>query len=273
MAIDQMTEELVNQMPDLVEGKVEGPTWSQAERILDPLLAGGQRALTAVIDMLHEVDNGSDYKARYTLHSLAVHTAKSRGEEHHETMVDTLVAAVRSDRPKPIRAFLIRQLQVCGTPRVVPVLAPLLMDETLCEPAAQALLALEKNAAGVLRRVLSNAPSENRLTIVNALAILGDKESVAALKEAARNEDQQVRLAALWGLARLGETSAAGLALRAANRQGWERIQGVKACLLLGERLEQAGRDNAAKRLYGELKRNRHRPSEDYVLAILDGKT
>jgi len=155
---------------------------------------------------------------------------------------------------------------VAGGGEVVEKLGTLLLDEELCEPAAQALSAIGDGAAEQLRRALPRAKGKCRLTIVQNLGVVRDAISVGALKEAVSDEDGEVRIAAGWALANIGDASSVKLLLRTAEKaNGWERIQATKACLLLAEKLRAAGRKNEAMSIYKHLRDTRTDPAERYV--------
>ena len=78
---------------------------------------------------------------------------------------------------------MIRQLQVVGGLEVVQTLGKLLVDEDLCEYAAQALVAINNGAAEQFRRALPKSPPPCRPTIVQNLGVLRDKEAVDLLKQ------------------------------------------------------------------------------------------
>ncbi len=260
---------LVDQMPepDPGKGKLTGPKWADAEKVYDPILAGGRDAVLAVIDMLQETDDGKDQKARYALHGLGVYVCRKGNEEHRATVIAALVSRLGGDRPKAIRRFLVRQLQTVGDGRAADALGKLLLDEDLCEPAAQALVAIDPAAAArQLRRALPEARGKCRLTIVQGLGVVGDAASADALKRAVGDEDRDVRIAAALGLADLGDAGAVETLIKAADAEaGWERIQAAKACLVLAEKLRAAGKKRAAAKLYKHLRDTRTDESEHYL--------
>ena len=175
---------LVEKMPELDtrktregktvrSGKLTGPKWADAEKIYDEILAGGRDAVLAVVDMLKETDDGKDYKARYALHGLAVHVCRKKRDERRARLVEALASQLGGDRPKAIRRVLVRQLQTVGDDRAEPALGKLLLHEDLCEPAAQALLAIGRApAARQLRRALPQAKGKCRLTILQVNAFI-----------------------------------------------------------------------------------------------------
>lgn len=263
---------LVGQMPDPDKhGKLDGIPWPEAEKIYDELLKGGAPALLKLIDMLKEVDDGEDYKARYTLHGLALYVSRPGKERLRGVFISSLLSQLGGPRPKPVQAFLIRELQLVGGKESVTVLGRLLADEELYSDAALALLAIREGAAEPFRKALPGARGRRRLTLIQALGVLRDAESVPALREAVRDPDLDTRLAALWGLARIGDAGSSDLLLKAAEApSGWERIQAANACLLLAERLAATGRKAEAAKIARRLQETRTDPSEAYVREAAD---
>ena len=91
-------------------------------------------------------------------------------------------------------------------------------------------------------------------------------ERLEILKEALDDPDREVRLAAGWGLARLGDAGSVDALLKAADVEpGWERIQATKHCLVLAEKLTAAGKKDVARRIYTHLRSTRMDPSEQYI--------
>ena len=118
--------ELVDQIPALDKrGTFTGPSWDEALPILDGVLAAGKEGVLAVLALLKEVDDGSDYKARYLIHALAQYVGRP-GKEAARTVVAEALAAKPS-------GYAARQLQVCGTKAQAPALGRMLADPDLCE--------------------------------------------------------------------------------------------------------------------------------------------
>lgn len=235
---------LVDQMPDPDERQMycTDIDKEKTERAVAEIHKGGRDHLLALIDTLVEPGRGDDVKSHYALHCLALHVSGLASDEPRRTFALTLASELGGDRPKGVQRYLIRELQVAGGEEVVETLGKLLTDEALCEPAAQALVAIGHGAAEQLRNALPTAKGKCRLTIVQNLGVVGDARSVGALQEAVGDEDREIRLAAAWGLANIGDAGSTDLLLKAAEAEdGWERIQMTKACLLLAEKLRAAG--------------------------------
>ncbi len=259
---------LVNQMPDpdqrgmyctdIDKEKIEGA--------IQRILRGGRENIIGVIDMLVEPGKGDDVKAHYALHCMALRVCKLKNDRPRRRFGRTLASQIGGDRPKEVQKYLIQQLQVAGGKEVVEALGRVLVDEDLCEPAAQALVAIGDGAAEQLRGALSRVRGQCQLTILQNLGVVRDTNSVGTLKKAVSDEDEAVRIAAVWALANIGDADSANMLLRAADKaDGWERIQATKACLLLAEKLRSAGKQSEAARIYKHLRDTRTKPAERYV--------
>jgi len=279
MAKTDTLADIVGRMPALDEGgkkggekgKLTGPPWPEAIRqVYDPVLAGGKRAVLALIDMLKPVDDGADYKVRYTLHGLSVYTCRKGKERQRADVIGAYATALGQGRPTPIRQFLVWELETVGDKRAVPALAALLADPTVGPDAVRSLVAIGDGAVEPLRRALAGAKGAMRLHLVQALGRMKDTASVPALKQAAEAKDDDLRITARWALATIGDAGSADLCLKGVAAADWERVKAVKACLLLAETLAGAGNKRAAADLYGRLKRACPSDGDAYIRDACD---
>jgi len=265
MATTDTLADLVARVPDLdtgggkkkgrETGKLTGPPWPEAIRdIFDPVLAGGRDAIVGLVGMLTEVDDGRDYKARYTLHGLCVYVCRKGKEKERAVVIDALGAQLGGSCPTPIQEVIVWELETVGDERAVPALAPLLNDPTVGPDAVRTLVAIRDGAAEPIRKALAQAKGPMRLHLVQAAGQLGDKQAVPHLRKAATAADADLRITARWALATLGDAWAADLCLKGARASGWERIKAVKACLLLAETLAAARDKRAATDVYTRLR-------------------
>lgn len=236
----------------------------RTEKAIAEMHKSGREGVLALIDMLVEPGKGNDIKPRYALHCLAIFVSGLQDDSARAEFATALASQI-AGRPKAVQEFLIQELQAVGGPEVVGTLGRLLHEEGLCEPAARALVAIRQGAAEPFRAALSSAKGKPRLAIIQSLGLLRDAGAVEALRAALADEDREVRLAAAWGLANIGDAGSAELLLKAAEADGWERIQATKACLLLAERLAAAGKKAEAARIYQHLHRTRTDPAERYI--------
>jgi hypothetical protein len=243
---------------DIDKEKIEGA--------IRNILRGGRDNIIGVIDMLVEPGKGDDVKAHYALHCMALRVCKLDNDRPRRRFSRTLASQIGGDRPKEVQKYLIQQLQVASGKEAVEALGRALLDEELCEPAAQALTAIGEGAAEQFLKALPKVRGKCRPTILQNLGVVRGTKSVGALKKAVSDEDESVRIAAVWALANIGDSGSAKMLLSAADKaDGWERVQATKACLLLAERLGAAGKKSEAVRIYKHLRDTRTKPAERYV--------
>lgn len=259
--------ELISKLPDPDERGMYCTDIDKTtiEKVIARINKGGDDSIIGLVNMLVEPGKGDDVKPRYALHCLAVYLCKRKNRKHRIAFANSLASQLADDYPKAVKTYLIRQLQVAGGREVVPTLGKLLHDEELCEPAAQALVAISSGAATQLRNALPEARGKCRLTIIQNLGVVRDRRSVGALNTALDDDDREIRLAAGWALANIGDARSADALLKAADPQGWERSQATKACLLLAEKLLAADKKKEAVRIYTHLRNTRSDPDERYV--------
>jgi hypothetical protein len=245
-------------------GKLTGPAWDDAKKIYDEILAGGRDNVVALVGMLKDVDDGADYRARYTLHALTTYSCRSGQGKQRDMMAAALTSQLGGDRPKPVQAFILQQLQLCADKRVAPEVARLLADDELGAPAAATLLAI--GAIEPFRAALPKLEGKAKLAAVQNLAVAGDAASAGAFQAALTDADSDVRLAGAAGLAKLGTASAVGAMIKAAGAKGmWERTKMAQSCLVLAEKLLAADKKDEARRIYTYLRETRQGEGEHHV--------
>lgn len=260
--------------PGAEKGKLTGPTWSDAQEVYDAILAGGKDSVSMVIDLITENDIGPAYKPRYVLHGLAIYACRAGKEKERAAIIAAILPQITSDKPKTTRGFLVRTLQACADSEVIPALAPLLADEDLADAAAMAMVELATISsngkpaavAQIFRDALPKATGRARLAIVQALGVLKDNAALQALIEAADDKDENVRVTALWALARTGDPKAIDPILKAAEAPpGWPRTQAVKAAFMLAETFAAANQRENAGKIYKYLEQSRTADDERFV--------
>ena len=240
--------------------------------------AGGKETVKALVNQVGETFGAKDgVQAKYALHGLAIWAGRPHrsvdevlkaipltdGEAGEDAVADVLHAPkadrrlvagalaeeLAAEHSKELKAFLCRQLQWCGEAEDVPALAPLLADDRLCEPATQALLAIGgESAAKALRDALPKAEGGRRVTILQAVGRLQDADSAAEARKDIGAEDRDLRLTALWSLAKMGDGQAAEAELDAAAADpSFTQRMAFAAALLLARRLAESGKTDAAE--------------------------
>ncbi|MEE8451118.1 MAG: HEAT repeat domain-containing protein [Thermoguttaceae bacterium] len=237
----------------------------KAEQVIVAIHQGGRNNVLGLIDMLVEPGAGNDIKPHFALHCLAVYVCGLEDKKHRREFAETLAGQLGGSRPKGVQKYLIEQLQVCGAEEVVGPLGKALLDEELCEPAVRALVAIGQGAAAPLRAALPNVQGNARLNVIQALGALQDAAAAEALRQALGDPDREIRLAAAWGLAKMGDVGSVDLLLQAADGNGRQRFEATDACFDLAENLLAAGHKAEALKIYTHLKKTRTDPDEQYV--------
>lgn len=268
MTVSEKLKALVAQMPDPDDRGMytENIDKEKIERAVAAICEGGREYVLGLVDMLGEPGSDEDVKPHYALHCVANHVLVVKDEEARRELSESLASALDGDRSNYVKSFLCQELQWAGRKEATPALGRLLLDEELVEPATAALVAIRDGAAGELRKALPKSKGKCRLNVVQGLGAVEGRESIDALRQTLDDPDCEIRLAAGWGLARMGDAGSVDLLIQAANvGPGWERIQATKHCLVLAENLLSAGRKDLAAKVHAYLRETRTDPSERYV--------
>ncbi len=232
----------------------KAPPRATYETAYDKVLADGADAVAVVIDLISEVDNGEDYKARKLLHNLAVYTSQPAKIKQRPIVAESLAKALGEDRPWPVKRYLIQTLQVCAAKEQSAAIARFLNDENLYDYSARALLAINDGVAPHFRAALPKSEGRARVTIVQALGVLCDSESAGAIGKLVGDDDAELGQTAVWALANMNDASAVDTVIKAIGKaDGFARYQLVDAGLQLAERLVEANKKADAARIYAHL--------------------
>jgi|TARA_B110000116_G_scaffold136486_1_gene118460 hypothetical protein len=213
---------------------------------------------------------GNDIQARHLLHTLAVripdHARKVNGNKRAKFSL-VLANALSENYPDRVKAFVIRQLQICGGEEVVPAIGAFLIVQGIADDAAQALIAIGKVSAEQFRKALPKVKNNSVLyrNGLHGLAELADDSSKEFFLEALVNEDDECRLLGLWGLTQIGDPLTLESFLKADQKEkGFSRIKAAGYCLKFAEKIQ---KKDAAK-IYRHLQKTRTLPEEKYLQQI-----
>lgn len=270
MAVTEQLKNLVDQMPD-PDGKgmyTQNIDADKIEKSVGAIAEGGKENLLGLIEMLGEPGSKENAKPHYALHCVVNFALVSRNEKLRKDFCEAMASQLGNKDLHPYnRAYLCQELQWAGRDEACAALGKVLLDEDVTDAAATALAAIGgERAASQLRSAAAKAKGKARLNLIDALAALAEPQSAATFKEALKDKDREVRIAAAIGLANLGQTDAAEPLFKAADStKGWERTQATKACLVLAENLAASGKTSDAKRIYERLQKTRSDDSEPHI--------
>ena len=182
---------------------------SYRDRLVDELFSLGDKGFAELASLIVAPGTGDDAAARMAINSMARY-ASQKGEEKEKAFLEkNLLTAITAAQDKEVQRFLIHQLNLVACDGSIPLLKKFLTDETLCEPATQALLSMgrEKAAAVLLEVLKETAPTAN-VTLIKALGEMHYKPAVSTLTQFVGNKDATVQRVTLQALARIGDPAS-----------------------------------------------------------------
>jgi len=262
------TKEILNAFPQ-PEGKILRNIDKEAcERAVEQIISGGRNITREIIDLILEPGNGDDIRPRHAIHATAIRVGGSGKEIERNSFASALASTLTDDRPKAVKGFVIRQLQICGGAKQAEAIAYFLNDseEHLYEYSAQALEAIGVVTIDHFRTAYPLAKGAPRITILQGLGVLQDKKSRQFFLSAMQDTDLEIRLAGIWGLMRISSAKDAELMLsQSLKEKGWGRIKVTAYCFELAEKLAKNGKSKEAKSIYIKIKES-HSEKQDVFL-------
>ncbi len=250
--------------PAAKDGKLADVNKEATDAAVAELLKDAEAAVVGLVNLLSV--KGKDTQARHALHAVVMRVGSEKASRHRATVARILASTLGTDRPREIRAFVLRQLQLVGDEKQAAAIGPLLLDAELAEPAAQTLLAIRTGSAAQFRTALPKATGRQRALIAHGLGSLRDRTAADPLRKLLEDDDRDTRLTAAWALARIGDGAAAARLLKLADAaKGYERARLTDSCLQLAEALAAAGDRPAARQVYAHLHESRSEASERHV--------
>jgi hypothetical protein len=217
---------------------------------------------------------GNDIQARHLLHTMAIripnYDKKLKGNIRAKFSM-VLARALSENYPDRVKAFIIRQLQICGGGEVVFAISKFLLVNGIADDAAQALIAISKNSAEQFRNALPKVKNNLSLycNVLHGLAELADEESKDFFIKALENEDEECRLLGLWGLAQIADSETLEFFLEAEQKEkGYCRIKSTSYCFKFAEKLPK----KEAFKIYRHLRNTRTLSQEKYILEIVESE-
>ena len=203
-----------------------------ANSLFEQLLDLDDDALEGLCDRLVPLGAGDDNAVRYALTGLARYVSRP-GADDRDDVEEALLEGLKKNEDPECRAFLLRQLQQCGSDDSVKSVARLLKDEA---NASHAILVLDtlgtEKANRALTKGLRTKSSATQLQILSALADNGENPKAAKVvrKRLAANPaaDEQVHLLSI--LVRL-EGKAAGEDVTEALKSDQPRVAQAASAL------------------------------------------
>jgi hypothetical protein len=165
------------------------------------------------------------------------------------------VTLLQSDTTPAGKGFICRELSIIGTGRSVPVLVGMLTEPETSDMARYALERIPDPAVDdALRATLPKSTGNERIGIINALGMRGDRKSVAVLKDMIDNPETMTAAAVVSALGRIaGPQAAAALAQAKSKTTGQLQLLVLNAYLQCADDMVNNGNQEDALKIYHEI--------------------
>ncbi|MEA3365385.1 MAG: HEAT repeat domain-containing protein, partial [Candidatus Hydrogenedentes bacterium] len=223
-------------------GKMPGQSTQDMATASQELVHLGPDAVKNVCAMLVPPGGGDDVNARFLLSGLAKHVSRGDAEEARAMVSGAFLQAIEAAEEPEVKAFLIRQVQVCGGAEAVDALGKYLSDERLVEPAAQALLAIRtENVVSAFKAAFEGAEGPRAVTLIKALGELRVADMADKIVPFTASDNRETRLVAYQALAEIGVPQALE-PLRKAYETGapYEKAKAISYGLTYAKHLAEA---------------------------------
>ncbi len=169
-----------------------------------------------------------------------------------------MISFLESDATFAGKQFVCEQLSIIGTKESIPVLKALLFEDKTADIALYTLQRIPDFAAErALRELLSDAPRNIKIGIINTLGERKDNNAVNDLEKLVYDADQQTAESAVTALGKIADENAARVLLEASSKTDGElRNIVLDAYLLCADSFFDKGNASRAANIYQELYNN-----------------
>ena len=255
-----------DQLDNLV-GRMPALSIDEGNKVFSEMVGLGQTGIRRLCSQLTPPGIGDNTKARYAISGLAKYVSRKSAEAERKVFALAIIKSLDGAADKEVKAFLIRQLQLAGKDESVGPLSKLLTDNELCEPATQALQAIQSDsAASALLEALPSVNGKNQITIITALGNLRVQAAAKQLLDHATSTDKNTRWAAMFALANIGDPSAERILTKVLLTDShYDNAKATSYLLLLSRRLAEAGHKDRCAKICRRLIKTRTAAQENNV--------
>ena len=144
--------------------KMPAPNNKELAACMENMASLGEAGLIEMTLMLAAPGTGDNTRLEYALGNYSYYTTTKGKEAQRTVAVHAYCKALDKKADKENKAFIIRQLEITGTEEAIDALKVYLSDERLADPAARALVKIQKGNAGkVLLEALKNVYGAQRV--------------------------------------------------------------------------------------------------------------
>ncbi|MDR2954159.1 MAG: DUF1080 domain-containing protein [Prevotella sp.] len=226
----------------------------QYNKYMKDLASAGEEGVLQLIQMMNPPGKGSNANIDYALSGLSHYVSAEGQESSREIIANAYLKALDQVSDREIKAFIIRQLQICGKDEAAGKLISCLNDESLSGPAARALATINSRFKGpvmLMAGKLGSADDKTKEAIVSAIADMqleGTEETLLSMLSGVNDENLQKTM--LYALSRVGSKESLKPLAAAAEKVNFamEKTGATEAYIALIKRiLAQGGTKDAEK--------------------------
>lgn len=182
-------------------------------------IALDDEGLGKVVGDVRPNGDASGVPYRYAVELLS---EQARTSTDRSRIENVLLTAIAKSTQEEVSQYYVSYLSRLGSNRSVPVLAGLLSNAALGDPAVGALQSIgTPEAMEALRSRLVGGPSSVQIRIIQALGQRRDKASVGALTQLTASPIKEIGKESLWALARIADGSSESVLLEKAASAGY----------------------------------------------------
>lgn len=162
---------LLDRLPDLREGKMPPVDHKLAAELVESIFTTGPSAISGLIGLLREIDDGSDWKTRFAINALVIHAGAGERDDRRKLLVDTFHKELAGEHPAAVLAFVLSELRYVAGPESVSAMIPMLSaaDIPLADAAAAVLVTIGTPAKAPLEKALGKAKGRQKELIEHTL--------------------------------------------------------------------------------------------------------
>ena len=161
----------VDRVPELTNKKWGGMRPGDAETLMDDILKAGPPAVQQLVMSLQEVDNGSDWKERFLIHSLVTHVCDPGRRGKRKQVAEGLLESATGDCLPPVQAFVLQQARLVVDASSIKRVAAFLESDVVevIDAAAACLVTIGAAAKPFLEKAVRTAKGHKQIAVEHAL--------------------------------------------------------------------------------------------------------
>ncbi|MDL2220952.1 DUF1080 domain-containing protein [Parabacteroides sp. OttesenSCG-928-N08] len=225
---------------------------------LADLAAAGEEAAMMLIDRIQAPGKGDNTLTDYALSGLTHYVTGLADEQARLTLSNAYMKALDKVEERETKAFIIRQLQLCGGDECVDLLGRYLNREELSGPAARALASIntEKAAqamqASLMRRMGSAKTQQDAIQAIGEAKMAVPEDLISGMLG---NGDENMQKVVLFALGRIGSSASLKAVGEAAAKAGYamEKTGANEAYIALIKNVAAKGESKEAEKAANNL--------------------